>query len=242
MAIRRRAWSLFDLATCNSLIVELQFGTGGDDAKTFVDELADVYLLYAAKKGLKTEVLGRKPGNISIQVSGTGVWDAFKNEMGKHQVQRCPPNERHGRVHTSIISVGVLRLFSFKDKPLNEAELEMQTQRGSGPGGQNRNKVDSAVRLRHIPTGITVFIDGRDQWQNKRKAYEILTARVNSHFYEIAQAAHSATKKEQMGDGGRTGKIRTYNFKNSLVHDHRLEKKTTQVKEIMKGNLDILLK
>lgn len=223
-------------------MVELQFGTGGDDAKNFVDELANVYLLYAAKKGLKTEILGRKPGNISIQVSGTGVWDAFKNEIGKHQVQRCPPNERHGRMHTSIISVGVLRLFDYKDKPLKESELETITQRGSGAGGQNQNKVNSAVRLKHLPTDLSVFINGRDQYQNKRKALEILTSRVNEHLYNVAHAAQSALKKEQMGDGDRTGKIRTYNFKNSLIHDHKLNKKTTQVKEVMKGNLDILLK
>jgi peptide chain release factor 1 len=241
-AIITRFRSRFDEESPTSLIVELKFGEGGADSKAFVDEMTSVYLLYAAKKNLETEILSSKDGNISIQISGKNVWEAFKNEIGKHQVQRIPPNERNGRAHTSIIVVGVYKLFEFEDKPLNESDLEIQTQRGSGPGGQHRNKTDSAVRMKHIPTGITVFIDGRDQAQNKSKALQILTGRVNGYYYELARAAYSSEKKEQMGDSGRTGKVRTYNFKTSLVHDHRLDKKTYNIKEIMKGNLDLILK
>jgi peptide chain release factor 1 len=175
-----------------------------------------------------------------MQVSGENPWRVFRNEIGKHVVQRCPETERGSRRHTSVIAVGVLPLFDYRDQPLRESDLETITQRKGGPGGQHRNKTDSAVRMKHIPTGLTVFIDGRDQSQNKSKALQILTSKVNNYYYEQAQRTHSANRKEQIGDAGRTGKIRTYNFIESRVVDHRLGKKTNRIKEVMKGNLDEL--
>jgi len=133
-----------------------------------------------------------------------------------------------------------MKIFNFEGKPLKDDDLEIKCQTGSGAGGQNQNKVASAVRMKHIPTGLSVFITGRDQGQNKSKALEILTSRVNDLLYERAHSIHAANRKEQIGDAGRTGKIRTYNFFKNLVHDHNFDKKTTQIKEIMKGNLDIL--
>jgi peptide chain release factor 1 len=221
-------------------VVEIRAGEGGDDSKMFVEELMSVYLLYAAKKGLTAEILSTKDGNVSIQVSGAGVWNAFKNEIGKHQVQRIPPTERNGRRHTSIVAVGVLPLFEFKGKPLNEADIEIHCQRGSGPGGQNRNKVNSCVRMKHLPTGLQVMIDGRDQNQNKNKALEILTSRVNTHFFDIAQAAHSADKKEQMGNSARGDKVRVYDYKRNCAEDVRTGK-STDIKRFLKGNLDLLM-
>lgn len=135
-----------------------------------------------------------------------------------------------------------MKIFNFEGKPLKDQDLEIKCQTGSGPGGQNVNNVHSAVRMKHIPTGLSVFITGRDQGQNKSKAKQILTTRVNDLLYEQAHSAHAAVRKDQIGDGGRTGKIRTYNFFKNIVHDHNLDKKTTQVKEIMKGNLDLILK
>ncbi len=232
--------SLFEKV--KNLIIEIRAGEGGEDSKSFVDELATVYLSYANKKNLKTNILNAKSGHISIEISGENVWNIFKHEAGKHQVQRIPPNERNDRTHTSVVVVGIIKLFDFKEKTLNMSEVEVQTQRGSGPGGQHRNKTDSAVRMRHKPTGITVFIDGRDQSQNKRKAFEILSMRVNTHYYEQARSAYSAEKKDQIGNGDRTGRIRTYNFKNNFIYDHRTGIKTSNVKEIMKGRLDLLYK
>lgn len=143
-------------------------------------------------------------------------------------------------MHTSAVAVGVFRLFDFTNKPLNEKDLEITTQRGSGPGGQHRNKTDSAVRIKHIPTGITVFIDGRDQHQNKKKALKILTSRVNTFYYEKAQLEYSSSKKLQLGNTDRTGSIRTYNFKNNVVINNLTGFKTSRLKEVMKGNFDLL--
>lgn len=143
-------------------------------------------------------------------------------------------------MHTSIVVVGVLRVFAFTKPQLKEQDIKIQTQRGSGPGGQHRNKTDSAVRMTHIPTGLQVFIDGRDQHQNKTKARQILESRVYEHYLEIEKAKHNQHKKSQMADGGRTGKIRTYNFKNSTVTNHITGNSNTRIKEIMKGNLDLI--
>lgn len=202
--------------------------------------MATIYKYYAAKKSLRFEEIASEYGHVCLQVSGIGVWEAFKNEIGKHQVQRIPPNEKHDRRQTSIVAVGVMKIFNFQGKPLRDQDLEIKCQTGSGPGGQNQNNVHSAVRMKHIPTGLSVFITGRDQGQNKSKAREILTSRVNDLLYEQAHCAHAAARKDQIGDAGRTGKIRTYNFFKNIVHDHRTSKKTTNIKEIMKGNLDIL--
>lgn len=200
-----------------------------------MEELASVYLKYAAKKNLKSEIVSSSDGSITLEFRGHGVWNAFKNEPGKHVVQRC-----HGKRQTSVVAVGVLPIFEFSKQQLKDDEIEIKTQNGHGPGGQHQNKTASAVRMVHKPTGLQVFINGRSQQDNRRLAREILTARVNQHLLEQNQSAYSAERRGQLGDTSRGDKVRTYNFYKNLVHDHRLDRKTTQIKDVMKGDLDLL--
>lgn len=196
---------------------------------------------YSRSLGFKDELLRSDFGHFVAKLWGEGVGNAFKNEPGKHCVQRIPPTEANGRKQTSIVVVGVLPI---KDdsrfEPLKEEELETITQNGGGPGGQHQNKTASAVRMRHKPTGVSVFINGRDQHSNKREALKILTAKVNEIRLAEIDADYAAIRKAQMGDGGRSSKIRTYNFMESRVVDHRLGTKTGNVKGVMKGEFSLL--
>jgi peptide chain release factor 1 len=209
----------------------------------FVTDLASAYLKYAANLGIKAETLTSEAGHTIIKFVGNGVWNAFKNESGKHCVQRVPPSERSGRRHTSMISVAVLPLPPENQvEPLREQDLEIITQTGKQKaGGQNANKVASAVRMKHKPTGMCVFINGRDQGQNKKEALRILTARVNEDKRQKDLNAYHKDRKNQLGGGGRGEKIRTYNFIESRVTDHRLDTKTRNIKEVMKGNFRLIL-
>ena len=208
-----------------------------------MEELFAAYLKYSRLLGFKEELLHNDFGHIVAKISGEGVGEAFKNEPGKHCVQRVPPTESKGRKQTSIVIVGVLPI---KDdtgfEPLKDEDLDITCQTGHGKGGQHQNKTASAVRMRHIPTGLAVFINGRDQHSNKREALKILTAKVNELRLAEIDADYAAIRKSQLGDGGRSNKIRTYNFMESRVVDHRLDKKTGNIKGIMRGEFDILFK
>jgi peptide chain release factor 1 len=175
-----------------------------------------------------------------VLIKGTGCWEAFRHESGKHVVQRIPPTESKGRRHTSVVAVAVMPLSQQTDAALPAAEIEITTQRGHGKGGQHQNKVESAVRAVHKPTGISVFINGRDQYRNKQLALEILQARVAEQKRQLAQHVHNQLKVEQLGYGSRSGKIRTYNFISSIVIDHRTGNKTHKIEEVMKGRFDLL--
>jgi len=164
----------------------------------------------------------------------------FANESGKHVVQRVPPTESKGRRHTSVVAVAVLPLTDGAAINLPPQEVEIITQRGHGKGGQNQNKVESAVRAIHRPTGISVFINGRDQYRNKQLALEILKARVEQFKCDSAHSERNQLKSDQLDYGRRSGKVRTYNFINSVAIDHRSGRKTHRLDEVMKGNFDLL--
>jgi peptide chain release factor 1 len=177
-----------------------------------------------------------------MKVGGKNVVRAFKHESGKHVVQRYPKTESKGRRHTSTISVAVLPLLEPSFEPLLENEIEVKTQGGSGPGGQHQNTTDSAVRMTHKPTGLQVYINGRCQHANRREALEILTAKVNHLKISQEHNAHNSLRKEQRGGGSRGNKVRTYNFIDGRVVDHRLGTKTTRIKKVMNGHFGLLFK
>jgi peptide chain release factor 1 len=224
--------------------VEVLFGEGGSDSKLFVHDLYTAYTKYAAKKGLRHIDLRIDEGHMVGKFYGPGVGQAFVREVGKHCIQRIPPTERNGRKQTSIVTVTVMPLPpSHVLKPLPENELEIITQTGKQKaGGQNANKVASAVRMKHKPTGITVFINGRDQIANRRDALQILTARVNEHYNSKKTTAYDNLRKQQYRGGGRGEKIRTYNLMESRAVDHRTGVKTTKVEDIIyKGDFELLM-
>lgn len=176
-----------------------------------------------------------------VKITGQGAGKAFSQESGQHIVQRVPPTEKRGRRQTSVVGVAVLPLPPERLlKLLPENELEIVTQTGHGKGGQHQNKTASAVRMLHKPTGLRVFINGRDQHANRREALRILSARVNEHRNSQNRNAYSNDRKLQLGDGNRGGKIRTYNFINSLVTDHRTGKKTRNIEGVMRGKFELL--
>ncbi len=222
--------------------MEIQSGEGGDDAKAFVHELLAAYRRYAERSRLSSKLLSASNGHVVAKVTGKNVWKAFQHERGKHCVQRCPPSEKKGRRQTSVVSVAILPLPpKLNLQSLPDDELDVKTQGGSGPGGQHQNKADSAVRMTHKPTGLQVFINGRDQHRNRREALRILTAKVYEQYHAQQSAEYGTERRNQMGNGGRGDKIRTYNFIDSRVVDHRLGRRTKQIKRIMKGDFGILV-
>jgi peptide chain release factor 1 len=206
----------------------------------FVNELFAAYIKYANMKGFKSELIHSSDGHIIAKITGNGVWDAFKNESGGHCCQRVPETESKGRKQKSMISVGILPIKEDVWEPIKEEEYEVTTQCGHGPGGQHQNKTESAVRVKHKETGITVLINGRDQHSNKRDAIRIMTARVQDKRKAAADKEYSEFRRKILGDGSRGQKVRTYNFMESRVTDHRTNKKVTNIKAIMKGELDLL--
>jgi len=202
-----------------------------------------MYTKYAQLKNLKIELLSSQEGHTISKIIGKGAYDAFRFETGSHCCQRVPVTESKGRRHTSIVSVAVLPIKNEIWKPLDDKDLEIITQTGKqGAGGQNTNKVASAVRAKHKPTGISVFINGRDQYRNKIEALKILTAKVNDKIQSEIDSSYAKYRRETLGTGCRGAKIRTYNFIESRVVDHRLGTKTGNIKGIMKGELDIIIR
>jgi len=223
------------------LVLTIQAGEGGQDSRNFVHELFSAYAKYAKSKKLEVEIIESSESKISAEITGKVAWESYKDEAGKHCVQRVPPTESGGRRHTSLVSVAVMPLREEKNySPLPSNEVEITATRGTGPGGQHRNKTDSAIRAVHKKTKIQVFIDGRDQHTNKRKAIHILTARVRESEWDKKSKEYNEERKVQMGGGGRGDKVRTYNFIDKFVMDHKTGKETNKIKKIMKGQFGLV--
>jgi peptide chain release factor 1 len=222
----------------------LVFGEGGTDSKLFVSDLYDAYTKYANRLGLTSDLLLDEDGHIIAKFVGKNAGHAFRYESGKHTIQRVPPTERSGRRQTSMVSVMVMPMPPDNSlKPLPDSELDIKFQTGKQKaGGQNVNRVCSACRMVHRPTGMSVFINGRDQGANRKEALRILTARVNEMRHNKEQAEYGKLRKEQWGGGNRGNKIRTYNFCESRAVDHRFGIKTGNVDGVIrKGQLDLLM-
>jgi len=183
--------------------------------------------------------LSSSEGQVVLEMAGKGVWKAFEHESGKHIVQRCPPTESKGRRHTSVISVAVLSPLDESSIDLDLSEVSVKTKRGKGPGGQHKNTTDSAVCATHLPTGISVNIDGRCQHTNRKKALAILAAKIQQFNHAKLQNEYAIIKKSQRKKGNRSDKIRTYNFIRNEAKDHRTGI-TACLKTFLKGKIDLL--
>ncbi len=231
-----------------NVIVEIRAGVGGEEAALFAHSLYRMYAMYAESRRWKLEVdsvseteLGGVK-EISFTVEGAGAWSRFKFESGVHRVQRVPETESGGRVHTSTATVAVLPEMETADVQLNPADIEMQVYRSSGAGGQHVNKTSSAVRLIHKPTGTVVECQQeRSQFQNRDKAMRILASRLYEAEQEKIEGEYAAERRSQVGSGMRNERIRTYNFPQGRVTDHRIGLTLYKIDSVMNGNLDELI-
>lgn len=223
-------------------ILEARGAAGGDEAKIWAQELLRMYLRFTQQKGFLVEQLDENTIRISAPQVQQPIFGVFKYEAGVHRVQRIPKTEKRGRIHTSTATVAVLPELEDIDLHINPAEIEFEAFRSGGHGGQNVNKVSTAVRLRHKPTGIVVTCQTeRSQFQNRENAMRILRAKLWERELEKQQTQISELKSTQVGRGMRAEKIRTYNFPQDRVTDHRVGKSWRRLEEIMDGNLDSIL-
>jgi peptide chain release factor 1 len=230
------------------IIVEIRAGTGGEEAALFAADLYRMYSHYADRLGLKVEVINSSPTPIGgfkeiiFSVEGFKAYKSFKFESGIHRVQRVPSTEASGRIHTSAVSVAVLPEAEEMDVQINPNELKVDVYRSSGAGGQSVNTTDSAVRMTHLPTGIVVTCqDERSQIKNRAKALKVLRARLLDHAQSEQNSKISQDRKKQVGSGDRSEKIRTYNFPDRRVTDHRISLTLYKIEQILEGNLDELV-
>ena len=222
-----------DKADIDSVLLEIRAGTGGEEAALFAGDLLTMYTHFAERRGWKVELLDASPTDLGgfreviLNVKGDGVFQALSFEGGGHRVQRVPKTESQGRIHTSAATVAVLPEVEEVEVNIDwEKDVIEHVSRAGGPGGQNVNKVASAIRLEHVPTGITVSMrDERSQHKNRAKARRILASRVFDHFQSQKSAAEAAARKNMIGSGDRSQRIRTYNFPQNRCTDHRLKPK-----------------
>lgn len=228
------------------IILELRAGTGGDEAAIFVGDCVRMYKLYATDKNWQIELLSCTPSEMGgfkeyiMSMSGPNVHRLMQYEAGTHRVQRVPETEAQGRVHTSAITVAVLKEPDEEDEvDINETELKIDTYRASGAGGQHVNTTDSAVRITHIPTGTVVYCqEERSQHKNKEKALRLLKAKILEETQRKKQQEISQLRSQQVGSGDRSERIRTYNFPQNRVTDHRIDLTLYKLDQIMQGHLD----
>ena len=227
------------------VIVEIRGAEGGEEANLFARDLFEMYRAWAARHGWTFEVLSSSPSElggfdqVTFRVAGDGVWSRLKFEAGPHRVQRVPVTESQGRVHTSSATVVVLPEADEVEVEIDPSDLQVDVFRSSGPGGQSVNTTDSAVRITHLPTGVVVSMqDEKSQLQNRAKALRVLRARLLQAEQERQAAETSGARRAQIGGGGRSEKIRTYNAKENRVTDHRIGLTLHQLDRVLAGDLD----
>jgi peptide chain release factor 1 len=232
-----------------NVFLEIRAGTGGDEAALFAGDLLRMYSRYAEAQGWQLETLSESPGEhggyreVICRIVGRGVFSRLKFESGTHRVQRVPSTEAQGRIHTSAVTVAILpELEEIESVTINPADLRIDTYRSSGAGGQHVNKTDSAVRITHVPSGIVVECqDERSQHKNRSRAMSLLAARLLAAEQEKQLSAQAQSRKLQVGSGDRSERIRTYNFPQGRVTDHRIDLTLYRLQAIMDGALDELL-
>jgi peptide chain release factor 1 len=229
-------------------IIEIRAGTGGDEAALFAADLYRMYTRYIERAGWRRETISHSEGTLGgvkeaiFKVSGDGAFGAMRWESGVHRVQRVPATETQGRIHTSAATVAVLPEAEEVDVKIEDKDLRIDVFRSSGPGGQSVNTTDSAVRITHIPTGLVVSQqDQKSQLQNKLKAMEVLRARLLDLRVSEMEAERSKMRKSQVGTGDRSAKIRTYNFPQSRITDHRIGFTTHDLSGVMDGHIEPLI-
>jgi peptide chain release factor 1 len=231
-----------DSADEKSAILEVRAGTGGDEAALFAGDLFRMYQRYAESKGWTVEIVSASEGaaggykEIIAEIAGRGVFARLKFESGAHRVQRVPDTETQGRIHTSAATVAVLPQAEEVDVAINEADLKIDTMRAQGAGGQHVNKTESAIRITHLPTGTIVFVqDERSQHKNRARAMSLLRARIYDAERQKLDAERAADRRSQVGSGDRSERIRTYNFPQGRVTDHRINLTLYKLDKVMTG-------
>ncbi len=231
-----------------NVIVEIRAGTGGEEAALFAGDLYRMYSRYAESRNWKIDVITHHPTGVGglkeiiAQIQGKGAYSVFKYESGTHRVQRVPTTEAQGRIHTSAVTVAVLPEADEVDVEIEPSELKIDVYRSTGPGGQSVNTTDSAVRINHLPTGLVVTCqDEKSQLKNKLKAMKVLRARLLDQMIAEQNEKRSEERKSQVGTGDRSGRIRTYNFPQGRVTDHRIGLTLYKLENILQGDIDELI-
>ena len=230
------------------IVLEVRAGAGGDEAALFAEELAGMYTKYAEMQGWQTAVSNESRATqggykeATFEILSPHVYDAFKYETGVHRVQRVPVTEKAGRTHTSTASVAVLPMRKKPTIDINPSDIEMEFSRSGGAGGQNVNKVETAVRLVHVPTGVDVRCESaRSQLKNREMAMTMLIAKLEVLHDEEEAKKHSAERRNQIGTGDRSEKIRTYNFPQNRITDHRIKQSWHNIEQVMAGHLEDII-